>query len=339
MEETNTLPKCRYCGGPMNRINKYMIRCSECTVTEFFSDNYRKEIYISPIKLSKSLALDSLLLWLEKNLGSPPSMFFDATITWSRLLLLPYYNSVIRIKGISDCTIKKAYFTGRVLSLSGILVGEEAYKNVYFDEKEISKEFDRITYISIPLFNEYQLQDKKIKQLFTYIDEDIKLIKIPFENKAIYKWIDVSDFNPYEIPINLKKEKIYSLIESNALRKIRNYISKNCIEIMNISYNKEITENYPIYLPIWLFKYKLRNQKKEYIGIVEASTGRVLYASYPVKKTIKYGIYGLGILHLLGAIITYITIGPLGISISIPLALYGATYTYRGYMMGRAREV
>jgi len=339
MSKKRSIMKCKYCGGRMEPVNDYIQRCTECSVTQYWDGKNLYDIFMVPIKLSKSLALDSLLMWLKKYLGAPPGMYFDADITWSRLLLLPYYSIVARISGEYTCKIKKASYRGRVFSITSLLGQGEMYRHIDFYTSEKTGEFDRIYTINIPLYNINQLEDTDAKNILLNIENEVTQLEIPVENKILYRWADISSYNPIEIDITREKSEIRPIAENITLRYIKRMLSRTCLQTLNINYNFEIFDEYPLYVPIWIFKYKLKAGRKEYLGVVEGSTGRVLYATYPVKPTTRIGLIGLGLLHIVlgGLLLASSGIGGLGPITS--MLIYSGVYLYRGIKIGKAWEV
>lgn len=339
MSEERNITICKYCGGRVEPINNHVLRCTECTTTQYWDGKNLYDIYTVPIKLSKSLALDSLLMWLKKYLGAPPGMYFDADITWSRLLFLPYYSIVARISGEYTCKIKKASYRGRVFSITSLIGQGEMYRHIDFYASEKIGEFDRIYTINIPLYNINQLEDTDVKNILLNIENEVSQLEIPIEKKVLYRWGDISSYNPIEVNITREKSEIYPIAENINVRHIRRLLSRTCLQTLNINYDFEIFDEYPLYVPIWIFKYKLKADTKEYIGVVEGSTGRILYATYPVKPTTRIGLIGLGLLHIVLGGLLLASSGLGGLAPSIAMLLYSGVYLYRGIKIGKAWEV
>lgn len=330
--------KCRFCGERLEKIGGYMLRCTDCTATYYIVGDEVREVFIAPIKYSKSLGLDTLLMWIKKYLGVPSEMYFDAKITWSRLLLIPYHCMVSRIKGEYTCQTRRAIYSGRVLTIP-LFSGGEMYRHITFIFDEKTSSFDRQINISIPLGDYRESKDMEMMKFINKTGGALREPSIPLENKTIYRWIDVSGYNPLEVKIN----KDYSTIPDEAhiigRRYIEKILTRICRKIYYLELGMEIHDEYPIYLPIWIFKYKLKERRGEYIGIVEGATGRVLYATYPVQQAAKLGFMGLGVLHLIAGGLIILGGNIVALPISLPLILYSGVYLYRGIKMGRAREI
>ena len=328
--------KCHLCGGRLELLQRETYRCIDCTAIYLVVSGKIVNSYIAPIKYSKSIALDTLLMWLSKYIGIPSSTYFESEITWSRLVLIPYYNIVARIHGEYRCWIREAIYRGRVYSLLSF-AGGEMYRDIDFTSIEKRGELDRIVNISRPIYQRPREMDRDTVHLMDKIDEDIRNMEIPFENKSIYKWGDISEYNPLQFEATPPSEKIENYINSQIHRNISKYLGRVCTRMIELDINIDVIEAYPIYIPIWIFKYKV-GKGREYYGAVEASTGRVIYATYPVKKATRLGYASMGILHMLLAALPILTGDPILGTVSIPLIGYSMVYLYRTLTMGKAEE-
>ncbi len=62
--------------------------------------------------LSQTIALDTLLLWIKKRLGVPEDTYFAASITSSRLMLLPFWFMIMEGKAVYNGLSRDAEFFG-----------------------------------------------------------------------------------------------------------------------------------------------------------------------------------------------------------------------------------
>jgi hypothetical protein len=103
-----------------------------------------------------------------------------------------------------------------------------------------------------------------------------------------------------------------------------------------------LVESYYIYVPIWTFGYSFKG--KGYDAFVDASTGRVIFATYPPSIKERASYMGVALLSIVaGGIVAgllYLEGAPMAYLVPLPLGLVGAgvAYAYRSLQPTRGGE-
>jgi len=103
-----------------------------------------------------------------------------------------------------------------------------------------------------------------------------------------------------------------------------------------------LVESYYIYVPIWIFGYGFRG--KPYKAFVDASTGRVVFATYPPDMRERATFFGVALAHVVigGLLAAFLLLRgqPLSYLAPLPLGLTGAgvAYAYRSLQPSRGGE-
>jgi DNA-directed RNA polymerase subunit RPC12/RpoP len=116
-------------------------------------------------------------------------------------------------------------------------------------------------------------------------------------------------------------------------------------EVQRVDARKDsltIVESYYIYVPIWAFGYSFKG--KAFVAFVDASTGRVLYATYPPDIRERASFMGIALAHigLGGAAAAFLMAqaAPLPYLVPFPVGVAGAglAYAYRSLQPSRGGE-
>lgn len=111
-------------------------------------------------------------------------------------------------------------------------------------------------------------------------------------------------------------------------------------EITSRSDNLNVTSVYYLHAPVWLIQY--RSQSKPYQALVDACTGRVIQATFPVslEYRARTGVLAAG--HLIaGAVVLLFFLGGLpGFAFTLGggLLAFGAVLLLRALARGRGKE-
>jgi len=104
----------------------------------------------------------------------------------------------------------------------------------------------------------------------------------------------------------------------------------------------DLVESYYILVPVWIFGYTFRG--KPYRALVDASTGRVIFATYPPDIRERAGFLGVASVHMVlgGAVAALLLLqgAPLAYLTPLPLGIAGAgvAYAYRSLQPSRGGE-
>lgn len=336
--------KCPNCGNKISIDPEEVIFiCDYCGYVFTTEGRKFKEIYLSPINYSSSSALDMLLLWIEKQSGIPQNFYSNAKIIDAKIVIIPYWYVLTYNKAIYKGLSKDADYYGYEEFSYGLGETGRRYRYIKRKYREYKGSIERV--IS---FTTVAANIDNIKQLLGRDNDNLILNKllemeIPSEEKKYFSKSYLNKYNYIKLPTTKNKEEIIKNAKKYAQKKVERSASRNCVEIKKFNIETSIEDAFLLYLPLWIIKYRLLDDKggelkEEYIGIVEATTGRVIYAKIPV--SIKYRTMNFlsGAIHIGSGVLSILFIPylPLNFIIGVGLISSSIPYFIRGF---RRKEV
>jgi hypothetical protein len=135
-----------------------------------------------------------------------------------------------------------------------------------------------------------------------------------------------------------------AMVEERAKRDILNHMSEHLrrevFEVTSRSDEVSISSIYYLHAPIWHIQYKFN--KKGYEAFVDASTGRVVHATYPISIAYRAINGTLAAAHFIAALLiglSVFTFTPLpGVTLLAGLGGAGAVFLFRSLQFGVGKE-
>ena len=330
---------CPTCGERLVKSGEYLYRCMKCSVEYIIIDEVISNVYMTPVNLSQSIALDTLLLWIKKRLGVPEETYFKADITRSMLLLLPYWLVIMEGKASYSGLSRDAEYYG-IKGISLLEGLKPAYRYMRRRYRETSGHVERVVLYTIPATSKEEFREVEISRE-VFLNEVLRNIRIPSETRIYFDRDRYKQINTMVVDVDISSEEAKNRAVEEARRRVLSIVGRSCEKISELDISIDVKQVLLIYLPIWVFKYEIRKRgrRKEYLGIVDASIGRVLYTTYPVGLRYRLALIMAGAAHILAGIgVTYLLKAPPYAVLGLGISTVGIPLIIRGFMSGRGEE-
>ncbi len=311
--------QCPNCGaslemGPEDRISV----CQNCNTCISNNRTVVKEHYLLPAHYSASDALERLILWLKKQTGTDEELPVNIQIQSSNLSFFPFWN----VQVTAATTYAGIGSDAQYSSPDGF----NEFKHIQKTQKAENGSFDRIFSLTYPAAPEIPTQ------LLSY--------EFPTRAKKYFGQSYARQYGGKVLNGRLSQTDAESRARSDAFASMTSVIMREVNQITSRNDKVDISSFYYLHVPVWDITYQFG--KKSYRAFVDASTGRIVFATYPVSLEYRaqmgvasIGHFAVGGLVLLAAVrFLYMPLLPLAIGLgSVGMALGVATF-----WRGRARE-
>jgi hypothetical protein len=293
------------------------VHCSYCN-TDFLTLE-GEERYLMPAYYDSSSCFETFILWAKKQGGYDESTPVQLHMDTSSLHFYPFW--VISLQGTTT-------FTG---------LGEEA--EYLWPEGGAYRE------IKTFLRPEQGTFDRRFELLFSAakdFPQQLRDYQIPGRARRYFSPGLVKDAGGTLHGGILTREEAGQMANDAAKEQFSLLISR---EVQRVDTRKDsltTVESYYIYVPIWTFGYSFKG--KPYQAFVDASTSRVIYATYPPDMRERATFFGVALIHFLvgGLVASFLLVegAPLSYLAPLPLGLAGAgvAYAYRSLQPSRGGE-
>lgn len=306
---------CPNCSAPhLVSESDLAVKCRYCGTTfRTFAEERR---YLLPAYYDSSRAIENFLLWVKKQLGYEESLPFHIYIKDAKLHFYPFWTSTISAK----------------TSFKG--VGEDAryenphsggYRTIHTVYREEKGEFERLFEYSIPASREVPTSEELVA----------------VSRKRIYFSYDyIQQRNGILHGATLTREEAKKIMEENAKSGLSKMILR---EVVRVDYRKDelqYSDFTLVYVPVWRITYSFKG--KDYEAIIDASSSRVLHATYPPDIAEKAGYLGVGVVHIGVGVVSAVFLLSLGVlpaaTAFLGFLAAGLVYVFRGVSPARAGE-
>lgn len=311
--------KCPNCGAVVKVGDEDLVTvCAYCRTCFTAEGKIEKEHYLIPMYYASNSAVDSLLLWIKKQIGAEEDLPLHIEISHTSLDFYPFWHVNSDIKTVFAGIGEDANYN--------FPVGFNQYRSISFTSKPESGTLDRSFSLTYPASSKIPVQ--------------IVDYEFPTRSK---KYFSESYAKEYGGEI-YNGELTHSVVEERAKKDALNYMTEHLRkEIFQItSRTDEITVSsiYYLHVPIWHIQYKFN--KKNYEAFVDASTGRVIHATYPISIEYRTINGTLATAHIIAAIAAGLFVAQLnpfaGLALLTGLGGAGAVFLVRAVQFGRGRE-
>ncbi|GBC71812.1 hypothetical protein HRbin02_01600 [Candidatus Calditenuaceae archaeon HR02] len=306
--------QCPGCGAPHSASEEDVaIKCSYCgTSFRTFKEEKR---FVFPVYYDSSAAIENFILWVKKQTGYEESMPFHINLIDVKLHFLPFWTATVRAK---------TTFTG---------LGEDAkfsspdalgYRSMKIVLREESGSFERFMEVAIPASGEVKVEGiTAVSRRRLYFSHEYVRQKGGILHGA-----------------TVPRSEADALIRQMATSELTKLISREIVEVKSRSDEMEVSDLALVYIPIWEVIYEFKNRK--YRALIDASSARIIEATYPPDILEKAGYVGLGAAHLAAGVAAASIFWPLGFVAAAAafLGFLGAAlvYFWRGVKPTRAAE-
>ncbi len=206
--------------------------------------------------------------------------------------------------------------------------------------RETSGEVKRVITYSIPATTRREFEEVELSS-WILSEEIMENIRIPSETKIYFNREKLGQYRILLADIDVSPQQAIEEAIREARDRIFKVVERSCVRIHEIDIKINMEKTMLIYLPIWVFKYevKTRGRAREYLGIVDATIGRVLYTTYPVGLRFRLTLLAAGLLHMVTGLGVSLLIGtPSAMVLGLGLSAIGTPLIIRSLMRGRGEE-
>jgi len=306
---------CPNCGAPYElSINDLAVKCSYCGTT--FRTFVEERRYVLPAHYDSGRAMESFLLWVKKQLGYEESLPLHIYIKDARLHFYPFWTSTILAKvtfrGLGeDAVYERPYMDG--------------YRRIRIVHREEEGAFERFFEYSIPASDEVPAPDELISASRS---------RIYFSHEYVRSKGGVLH------GATLTREEAKRIMEQRVRRELSKLVMREVAQVNSQNVDLEFGDFTLVYIPIWRVTYSFKG--RDYVAVIDASSSRVIHATYPPDIAEKAGYIGLGAGHMVaGAALAALLIGhgiiPAATAL-LGLLSAGLVYLIRGAAPAKAGE-
>ena len=302
--------------GPDDQI----IVCQNCNTCVTTGRSIVKEHYLLPAHYSASEALERLILWIKKQAGVDEELPVNVQVVNTVLSFFPFWNLQVRAATSYNGIGEDANYW----DLDG-WSGDE-YKHIQKVWKNESSSFDKIFSFTYPAAVEVP------QQLLSY--------EFPTRAKKYFGESYARESGGRVLNGRLSQQDAESKARSDALAAMTSLIMREVAKITRREDKVEISSSYYLHVPVWDVTYQ--HGGKNYRAFIDASTGRVIQATFPVSLEYRIETGGIGAGHLVLAVL----LGLIGVGLFVrellPLAVglgsAGVAFLAAAVRTGRAQE-
>lgn len=312
--------QCPNCGAPlvMGAEDRVSV-CQNCNTCVTNDRTIIKEHYLLPAHYSASEALERLTLWLKKQTGTDEELPVNIQIISSSLSFFPFWN--VQVKAATSYT-----GIGRDASFYGP-DGFNEFKHIERTQKAETGSFDRIFSFTYPAAPEIP------SQLLSY--------EFPTRAKKYFGQSYAKEYGGKVLNGRITQPQAETRGRADSLSAMTSQIMREVNQITTRNDQVDISSSYYAHVPVWDIAYQFG--KENYRAFVDASTGRVVFATYPVSLEYRVRMGAASAGHIaLAAIVGFVLIGlsfPPLFPLVIGLGSVGAALGLAALRRGRAKEV
>ncbi|MEM1534693.1 MAG: hypothetical protein QW059_01720 [Nitrososphaerota archaeon] len=308
--------QCPNCGAPYKvREGDVAIKCSYCnTVFRTFEDEKR---FIIPVYYDSSRAIENFLLWVKKQTGYEESLPFNINLLEVKLHFYPFW--VVSLNA-------RTTFTG---------VGEYAefsnpdsggYRNIRVMTREESGSFERFFELVLPASKDIPSEGEVV---------GVSRMRKFFSHEYVEQQGGVLH------GATITREDAKSMAEQIAAAELSRLIMREVVTVNTRNDQIQIKEIALVYIPLWHVSYEFRGEK--YRAFIDASSSRIIYASYPPDIAEKTAYLGVAALHVVLGVVSAFLFWGFGwlpvVTVFIGFITAAVVYAWRGLSPTRAREM
>jgi hypothetical protein len=266
---------CPQCGaGHSVREGDVTVRCRYCsTVFRTFAEEQR---YLLPVYYDSSAALENFLLWVKKQVGVEESLPFNIELAKVELHFYPFWVVSLDVRTSFTGLGEDAEYAGKV---------DGAYREVRTVYKRESGTLERSFEYAIPASPE--------------IPEAKKGYRISSRGRSYFSSEYVKRTGGVLHGATIDRARAIELAKELAKNEMTWQIMREVVQVDRRSDEVNVGEAVFVSVPVWRVTYRFKG--KEYHAMIDASSSRVIQATYPPDVLEKAGYMGIGVAHMVAA--------------------------------------
>ncbi|MDW7978216.1 MAG: hypothetical protein RMH74_05380 [Candidatus Caldarchaeum sp.] len=308
--------QCPNCSAPHEvRQGDVAIKCRYCGAS--FRTFEEEKRYIVPVHYDSSRAVENFLLWVKKQTGYEESLPLNINLREAQLHFYPFWVATVRAR---------TSFTG---------IGEDVeysnpeprggYRSIRTVTKQESGSFERLFEFCLPASKEIPAGGELVA---------VSRARVFFSHEYVEQRGGVLHGAVFT------RDEARQTAERTAANELSNLIAREVVKTVSRSDEIEVSDLSLVYAPIWRIGYEFRG--KQYYAMVDASSSRVIDATYPPDIEEKAGYMGVAALHVVAGVVLASLLWGAGWLPSITAAAgfvaAAAGYAWRGLSPTRAAE-
>ncbi len=311
--------QCPNCGAPLEMGPEDRVSvCENCKTCVTNERSVIKEHYLLPAHYSGSEGLERLILWLKKQTGTDEELPVNIQIVSSTLSFFPFWNVQVKADASYSGIGADATYYGPD--------GLNEFKNIQKTRKAESGSLDRIFSFTYPAAPEVP------SQLLSY--------EFPTRAKKYFGQSYAREYGGKVLNGHVSQTDAETRAKSDALSSMTGLILREVYETTSRDDRVEISSSYYLHVPVWDITYKFG--RKDYRAFVDASTGRVVHATYPISLEYRFQMGAASAGHLAAATLLGLGSASLSSAPLLPLAIglgsVGVAFAWAAVEQGRAWE-
>ncbi len=310
---------CPSCGAPSDAGPEDLILvCDHCKTCFTTGGATVKEHYLLPAHYDSSESVERLILWIKKQVGAEEDLPLHLQIDSTALGYYPFWHIE---------TQASSTYAG---------LGTEAR---YFDS-DGANEFKGIQEYTVPKQGTIERHLPLTFPVSKQIPTQLLTYTFPTQSKKYFSQSYAEEYGGEIYPGNSDEVTVTNLAKQETQTVLTNLILTNVREITSRNDAINVTSVYYLHAPVWLIRYHF--QSKGYQALVDAASGRVIQATYPVSLEYRAKTGALAAGHFVaGAILLLLLLGAFpGFALTLGggLLAFGAVFLFRALSLGRGKE-
>ena len=311
--------RCPTCGNPAELGDQDIVTvCPYCRTCYTVEGATIRENYLIPAYYSSSQAIENLVLWIKKQIGAQEDLPLHLEIASTALDYYPFWHAEVKADSRFTGVGQDATYGGAI--------GANTYRNLSIVHKEESGSLDRGLTLTYPASPEIP----------------VELLNYPFPTRS-RKYFSEAYAKGSGGQIHngiLSQAAAEEKAKADTARILGELISRELVKVENREDKVELLSLFYLHVPIWRLQYKYR--ASAYRAFVDASTGRIIHATYPISIEHRTLHGSIAIAHIIaGVIIAGLLFNVNGVAALGGLVAFFAVagaFAARALTRGRARE-
>jgi len=311
--------KCPSCGGVDEVGGQDLVTvCKYCKTCYTVEGKIEKEHYLIQMYYPSNRAVENLLLWVKKQIGAEEDLPLHIEITHISLDFYPFWHVNINAKTVFSGVGEDANYS--------MPVGFNQYRIINRTSKPENGAIDHFFSLTYPASSKIPIQ--------------IMGYEFPTRSKKYFSESYTKDYGGDIYNGEITRTTVEERAKKDALNHMTDLVNKEIFNVTSRTDDVSISSVYYLHVPIWHIQYKFN--KKEYSAFIDASTGRVVQATYPISieyRAINGTLAAAHITLALAAGILTIGFAPYaGSAILTGLGAAGAVFLFRTIQFGSGKE-
>ncbi|MCS6788590.1 MAG: zinc-ribbon domain-containing protein [Aigarchaeota archaeon] len=267
--------RCPNCGASHEvRERDVAIRCGYCGVT--FRTFEEEKRYVLPVHYDSSKALENFLLWAEKQHLYDESLPREMVLREVSLHFYPFWVATVRAS---------TAFTGLGEDAEYSNPDGKGFRTIKLIRREESGSFERLIEFAVPASGEVPVEGEMVA---------VSRARLYFSHEYVRRHGGVLH------GATVSREEARRAAERAAAAELTRLISREVVEVRSRSDEISVGELSLVYVPVWDVTYEFRGKK--YRAMIDASSSRVILATYPSEVAERAAYLGISALHLVAGI-------------------------------------